>query len=103
MPLTRREFLKLSAATAATYPLSRLAWAAPQALAVTAAGTTLEQTLVKGALVQQGTKGAYYRVATGPGEPHLLRADLGGNSTAPISSAIAFVQFTDVHLIDTQS
>jgi metallophosphoesterase (TIGR03767 family) len=103
MPLSRREFLKLSAGAAASVPLSRLLLPIGEAMAATRAGTTLETTMVKGPLLGQGTRGAYYRLTSGPGEPRILRDDLGGASTASIAQSFAFVHFTDIHLIDAQS
>jgi metallophosphoesterase (TIGR03767 family) len=103
MPLSRRDFLKLSAAAAGSIPLARLGLSASEALAADGAGTTLEQTLVKGSRLGQGTKGAYYRLRIGPGEPHVRRTELGGVSSAPLAHAMSFVHFTDVHLIDAQS
>jgi metallophosphoesterase (TIGR03767 family) len=103
----RRTVLKGLAAGAAAvtglqaYP-SRSAAAAGVPLAP--AGTTLDSTVVRGAAVNpQG----YARLASGPGEPHAVRDDLGaaprpgrgGRRTALLS----FVHLTDIHVIDAQS
>src|SRR5207245_1658580 len=37
------------------------------------------------------------------GEPFMVRTELGAPSSAPIDWALAFVHFTDIHLIDAQS
>jgi len=68
-----------------------------------AGGTTLRQTLLRGAPDGKG----YRRHVVGPGEPHLLRTDLGGQASATRArtrrTLAAFVQLTDVHVQDTQS
>src|SRR5882757_10645388 len=109
---SRRRFLTgasaMTAAAALTLADSRYASAAERdrALAAAAAravrveGTTLQQ-------VATATGGGpYYRLAAGPGWPLAVRAEL-----APASSGrddrrtalAAFVQFTDLHLADTES
>ncbi|MFN2590928.1 MAG: TIGR03767 family metallophosphoesterase [Actinomycetota bacterium] len=103
MPVTRRDFLRLPAGVAAAYPLSWLASVMPEAIAASRAGTTLEETIVKGALWRRGTNGAYYRLKTGPGERHIRRRELGGASSARITSSLSFVHFTDLQLTDAQS
>ncbi|WUI01784.1 TIGR03767 family metallophosphoesterase [Spirillospora sp. NBC_00431] len=66
-------------------------------------GTTLARTYVLGA----AGAGGYRPVITGPGEPHLLRRDLGGAASARRAATrravLAFGQLTDVHVVDTQS
>jgi metallophosphoesterase (TIGR03767 family) len=106
--LTRREFLKLAGRAAAAIPLSGVQLPGSLRASASAAGsggglTTLEQTIVKGALLRSGAKGSYYRLSTGPGEPWIVREDLGRASSAPIRAAASFVHFTDIHLIDAQS
>ncbi|MFC6886081.1 MULTISPECIES: TIGR03767 family metallophosphoesterase [Actinomadura] len=81
----------------------RTAPSAPPALRGPVAGTTLERTLLLG----RPGAGGYRKVAAGPGEPHLVRTDLGG-AAAPGRAArrravIAFGQLTDVHVVDAQS
>ena len=81
---------------------SRRAQAAPRPVRVE--GTTLDSTVVRGAeLNAQG----YVRLASGPGEPHVVRDELG---TAPKSgregrraALLSFVHLTDIHVIDAQS
>lgn len=103
--LTRRDFIKLSGAAAASVPLLKIPWASADDILTAAALTTLDQTIVKGQLVKPGQQawGGYYKLAAGPGEPYIQRTELGTPSSAPIHCATAFVQFTDVHLIDAQS
>ena len=99
--ISRRTFFKLGGAAAAGAAL------APRlGLARTAASgeTTLSQTIVRGAKAGQGTQQAYYRLAAGPGEPHLRRNDLAKRSSSPQRrSLLHFAHFTDIHLIDAQS
>lgn len=67
------------------------------------AGTTLDRTLLLGG----PGAGGYRRVVAGPGEPHLLRRDLGGTAdpgrAARRRGVLAFGQLTDVHIVDAQS
>jgi metallophosphoesterase (TIGR03767 family) len=102
----RRTFLKGAAATAAAagglqaFPSRRAA--ASKVFVRT--GTTLDSTVVRGAAVNpQG----YVRLASGPGEPHVVRDDLG---TRPVAGRqgrrtplLSFVHLTDIHVIDAQS
>ncbi|HEY8482656.1 MAG TPA: TIGR03767 family metallophosphoesterase, partial [Spirillospora sp.] len=105
---SRRRVLKgvaLGAGIVATgltaYP-SRSAAAVP-ALRGPVAGTTLDRTYVLGA----AGPGGYRPVITGPGEPHLLRRDLGGTASprraATRRGVLAFGHLTDVHVLDAQS
>ncbi|WP_030170804.1 TIGR03767 family metallophosphoesterase [Spirillospora albida] len=77
--------------------------AAAPALRGPLAGTTLDRTYVLGA----PGAGGYRKVVAAPGEPHLLRRDLGGRASAARAARrrgiIAFGQLTDVHVIDAQS
>jgi metallophosphoesterase (TIGR03767 family) len=66
-------------------------------------GTTLDRTLIRSA---PGAKG-YKLIVAGPGEPHILRHDVGGVASPgrvrrrrPL---VAFAQFSDLHLLDAQS
>ncbi len=97
-PLSRRQFLKLTAGAAAV-PLA----SAAQRLAPTHVLTTLEQTIVKGALLGSGTNGSYYRLTYGPGEPYIVRDELAPPSFASFRCLASFVHFTDIHLTDAQS
>ncbi|WP_433473480.1 TIGR03767 family metallophosphoesterase [Spirillospora sp. CA-142024] len=85
----------------AAFP-TRPAAAAP-ALRGPVAGTTLDRTYVLGA----AGAGGYRPVVTGPGEPHVLRRDLGGTASARRAATrrgvLAFGHLTDVHVIDAQS
>ncbi len=82
---------------------TRPATAAPPPLQGPVAGTTLDRTL------RLGTPGAggYRLITGGPGEPHIVRNDLGGVA-APARAArrrgvVAFGHLTDVHVLDAQS
>ncbi len=72
--------------------------------AVDVRGTTLESTVLRSASPVRLT----YRLLTaGAGEPHLVRDDLGTGPQSGRQSrrvgVVAFVQFTDIHLVDAQS
>jgi metallophosphoesterase (TIGR03767 family) len=66
-------------------------------------GTTVAQTLLKGAKDKHG----YRKIIVGPGEPHLLRDELmkrvGRPGPARRRALVALGQLTDMHLNDTQS
>jgi metallophosphoesterase (TIGR03767 family) len=73
--------------------------------AVTAAPqhTTLVSTVARGKV----GAGGYVQLVAGPGEPHVVREDLGtrarpGRATRR-RSLLAFAQLTDIHLVDAQS
>ena len=104
---TRRDVLRaasLGGAALAAPPLffpSRR----PALRPVDPAGTTLARTILRSA--QELRPGGYRLLTSGPGEPHVVRDDLGARPSAgrvtkrkPVSS---FVQFTDMHLLDAQS
>ncbi len=108
MTATRRTVLKALAAAGAAasvggglqlFPARSAAAAAPKAR-----GTTLDSTVVRGAPVnRQG----YVRLASGPGEPHVVRDDLGvrperGRDTRR-AAVLSFVHLTDIHVLDAQS
>ena len=86
----------------AAFP-ARPAAADTRALAGPAAGTTLDRTYLLGA----AGAGGYRPVVAGPGEPHLLRRDLGGTAAARRAATrrgvLAFGHLTDVHIVDAQS
>ncbi|HEU5034078.1 MAG TPA: TIGR03767 family metallophosphoesterase [Mycobacteriales bacterium] len=107
---SRRELLQLTTYGGAVAALggfdlfpARAAAAAPHPAAPT--GTTLDRTLLRAA--RAGHAGGYTRLVPGPGEPTLVRADLGVRSRAGRErhrrALVAFAQLTDIHLIDVQS
>ena len=101
MQISRRTAIKAAAAAAglSAFPL-RSASAAPLAAP---GGTTLASTMLRG---PAGT-GGYMRVVSGPGEPHVVREDLGAKAlpgrVGTRSSLVSFAQLTDIHIIDAQS
>lgn len=108
MDLSRRDLLRSGAVLGGAAGLGLTGAGAATARAdgpdpVAPAGTTLERTLVPGA----PGEGGYRRLGFGPGEPHVVRTDLG----APARSGrgerrrglVAFAQLTDVHVVDAQS
>lgn len=108
MTLSRRDFLKvagLSGAAAAALPAWWPEWIDP-AYAAPRELTTLARTIVKGAALNEGSTGfKYYRLAEGPGEPHLLRGDLAKRKKRGSArrSLLNFVHFTDIHIVDAES
>jgi len=102
-PISRRSFLRLGGAAAAAAAIRpRFGFGVANAAAT---GTTLDATIIKGSLLGTGTKGKYYRLATGPGEAHLTRSELAtriGPATGR-RSLVNFVHLTDIHLCDAQS
>ena len=111
MRATRRSVLKGAAAAAAAvaagagtqgYPRRGASAAVPGPVAPE--GTTLDTTVVRGAKVNpQG----YVRLASGPGEPHVVRDDLGTTAKAGRegrrTSVLAFAHLTDIHVVDAES
>jgi metallophosphoesterase (TIGR03767 family) len=71
--------------------------------------TTLNQTIVKGVLLGEGSRGDYFRLAAGPGEPYVVRTELASPGTSHVRNPrgkdglLNFVHFTDIHFIDAQS
>ncbi|MEV6795787.1 TIGR03767 family metallophosphoesterase [Streptomyces sp. NPDC051320] len=111
-PYSRRQFVTgtsaVAAAAAMTLADSRFASAAERdravagtaARAVRTAGTTLEQ-----AAAPAGA-GTYRRLAAGPGWPLVVRRELAAGSSGRDTrrtGLASFVQFTDLHLADTES
>jgi len=105
--VTRRGVLKGLAAGAAgaggltAFP-ARAAAASPEP--ARPEGTTLDSTVRRGEPVNaQG----YRRLVSGPGEPHVLREDLGATAQQGRHGrrrpVLAFVHLTDIHVIDVQS
>ena len=100
--VTRRAALGAGIAAASALAGAEVLAGTP-AEAATSGVSTLTRTLLRGTPNAAG----YVRHVVGPGEPYTLRTELGG-SAAPGRAArrravTAFVQFTDVHIQDTQS
>ena len=98
--LSRRTTLKAAAGAVglSAFPV-RTARAATRPLAAPE-HTTLDATMVR-------SGSGYLHVVSGPGEPHVVREDLGtkakpGRATTR-RSVTAFAQLTDIHLVDAQS
>jgi metallophosphoesterase (TIGR03767 family) len=108
---TRRQVLKGAAATAAAAAAAGSVTAYPRRGASAAGrgpaapeGTTLDATVVRGTKVNaQG----YVRLASGPGEPHVVRTDLGTKAAsgreARRKAVLSFAHLTDIHVVDAQS
>lgn len=108
-PLSRRAFLRGSAAAATTAvlwtpdmwnPARAQALRTIMATAANPGGTTLESTIV----LDTGT--GYLRLKEGPGWPTIERTELaplqGGRDAKRVALA-SIVQLTDVHIVDAQS
>jgi metallophosphoesterase (TIGR03767 family) len=67
--------------------------------------TTLERTVLRSA--QEHRAGGYRLLVPGPGEPHLVRDEVGAKAlegrAARRQPVATFVQFTDMHMLDAQS
>jgi metallophosphoesterase (TIGR03767 family) len=111
-PHSRRHFLSGASAAAAAAALTLLdspyasaaerdrALAATAARAVRVEGTTLEQ------VATATGSGAYRRLAAGPGWPVVVRSELAAAAAVRDTrrtGLASFVQFTDLHLADTES
>ncbi|WP_205474202.1 TIGR03767 family metallophosphoesterase [Nocardioides sp. SYSU D00038] len=112
MKLTRRGLIRSGAALGGVAAASSLPAAPTRAAGVRAAAGRTLAALQRTTLVQvllRGTPDAlgYRKVVTGPGEPHLLRTDLGvaavEGRVARRRPLIAFAQLSDVHITDVQS
>ena len=106
MDISRRSFLKTSALAGGLGAAGLVAFPARRALAAPLAdpfGTTLDRTLVRGL---PGT-GGYQLIVPGPGEPHLVRQDIGGIASpgrfGRRRPVVAFSQFSDIHMLDAES
>jgi metallophosphoesterase (TIGR03767 family) len=109
---TRREILQASAAAGATLAWSGNLDALARAAQASAGrlhrlhrhGTTLEQTILRGHVLNAG---GYRRLKTGNGEPYIVRDDLGVGAKRGRAgrrrSLLSLVQFTDTHIVDAQS
>src|SRR6185436_2414067 len=106
-PIDRRTFLRLGGVAAAGVALGPKLRFPTRVASAAGTGTTLDSTIVKGSLLRAGTRGSYYRLAAGPGEPHLVRSELAQRTAPPAHrrrrSLLNFVHLTDIHLVDAQS
>ena len=106
MDVSRRSFLKSSALTGGLSAAGLVAFPARRVLAAPLAdpfGTTLDRTLVRG----RPGAGGYRQIVPGPGEPHLVRLDIGGLANpgrfGRRRPLLAFSQFSDIHMLDAES
>ena len=105
---SRRDVLRsgvVLGAAAAGGPLLFPSRRAGAAAAVRGAGTTLERTVRRA--TRTANAGGYVLLEHGPGEPHVVRADLVGTARAGRAARrvplAALVQLTDIHALDAQS
>jgi metallophosphoesterase (TIGR03767 family) len=100
--INRRRFLAgLSAGAALSLAGLDKALALTAGRAVRIGGTTLEQ-----AAAPSGAAGGYQRLVAGPGWPLMVRGDLAAPQSGRDdrrTGLAGFVQFTDMHLCDTES
>ena len=108
MAITRRRFIALVGSVAAATGLpeavvaAELTRAGDDAAAAAAALTTLAQTLTPGSANSLG----YRSVATGQGEPHVVREELAtaqAGRSRRRQSLLCLMHLTDQHIIDAQS
>ncbi len=104
--VSRRSFLKTSALTGGLAASGLVAFPARRAAAAPLAdpsGTTLERTLLRGL----AGVGGYQLIVPGPGEPYLIRQDIGGVASPSRffrrRQFVAFSQFSDIHMLDAES
>lgn len=102
---SRREAILLglgAAATGAVVPTEAADAATAPGAPAHPAGTTLARTLLRG----QPDASGFRKHVLGPGEPYTVRTELAAASASrgkARRTVAAFVQFTDVHIQDTQS
>jgi metallophosphoesterase (TIGR03767 family) len=106
MEISRRSFLKTSALTGGLGAAGLIAFPSRRVLGAPLAdpfGTTLDRTLVRGV----PGAGGYQLIVPGPGEPYLVRQDIGGMASpgrfGRRRPVIAFSQFYDIHMLDAES
>jgi metallophosphoesterase (TIGR03767 family) len=101
MRITRRGLLRTGAVAGVGAGVAGSAAPAADALTPAARRTTMKRTLLK------GTGGGFQRLVRGPGERHLLRLDLDvrprPGRRRRRRGLLAFVQLSDVHVLDAQS
>jgi metallophosphoesterase (TIGR03767 family) len=101
--LSRRDLFRTGAALGALAGVSKVVSLPSLASAAVAARTTLTQTYGPGPANARG----YRRIVALPGEPRIVRTDLGvaaGATRATTRQALlSFVQLSDVHVVDCQS
>jgi metallophosphoesterase (TIGR03767 family) len=104
--VSRRSFLRTSALTGGLAAAGLAAFPARRAAAAPLAdpsGTTLERTLLRGL----PGAGGYQLIVPGPGEPYLMRQDIGGVASPGRffrrRQLVAFSQFSDIHVLDAES
>ncbi len=103
MELTRRTLLKGTLGAAGTAWIGGLSsGTADAAVPRRGEGTTLEHTIVRGA----PGPGGYAPLTLAPGEPYVVRGDLGALATRRAGDGrvlASFAQLTDIHVMDVQS
>ncbi|MET8509770.1 TIGR03767 family metallophosphoesterase [Streptomyces sp. NPDC004787] len=101
MGLSRRKLLEAAALGVAAAAVGPAQPAAAAGDLGDATATTLTGTLLSG----PADAGGFRSILPGPGEPHLVRPELGGSASSVSTSRplVAFAQLTDLHVTDAQS
>lgn len=104
MDVSRRSLLRSAVALGTVSALGIDLYGTPVwARSLKTTGTTLAKTILRGS----PGAGGYAKLVAGPGEPHLVRTDLGIPAGAgrgkSREAVLAFAQISDVHIVDDQS
>jgi metallophosphoesterase (TIGR03767 family) len=102
MDITRRTLLKGALGAAGVAGMGGFPGVADAAVLPRGWGTTLERTLVRGT---PGV-GGYAPITVAPGEPYVVRGDLGALTARRAHGGrvlASFAQLTDIHIMDVQS
>lgn len=114
---TRRDVLKLAAATAVAAAVEAGTIAGPirprpayaddvpagDGRGLFGGVTTLDRTVKQATRQDVQTWTDYVKLTTGPGEPHVVRTDLANLYTRPTRALDAFVHITDMQIVDDKS
>lgn len=104
MTLSRRDLIRTGAVVGGVAAIGLSPTSAQASPAIAAPWyTTIETTFRRGA----AGAGGYCPLVSGPGEPHVVRTDLGAQAApgrvTTRQAVLSFAHLTDVHIIDAQS
>jgi metallophosphoesterase (TIGR03767 family) len=109
MQISRRDLFRSAAVVGGAAALGGLGGLSAEAVAGTGSAARAARVTTRRSVLLRGTPGAsgWRPVVTGPGEPYLVRTELGLKARAGRAKrrkpVIAFAQLTDVHICDSQS